>query len=182
MALLLRFEEPHEGLQDSYRDLVREFREANEVLIPFPLGFPNDDFPSFVRRLAACARGEGPPSESGSRFSVPHSTWWLVSDGVVVGVTNLRHTLTDALRHDGGHIGYGVRPTARRRGFAGELLRGTLARARDLGLSKVLLTCDKANIASARTICRGGGVFSSEEFLPTRGAVIQRYWIDLRSA
>ena len=58
---VMRFEQPHEGLRDSYRALVREFRDAGEPLVPFPLAFPNDDFPAFVARLVACARGEGLP-------------------------------------------------------------------------------------------------------------------------
>lgn len=171
---MLIFEEPHEGLQHSYRDLIREFRDAGEPLVPFPLSFPNEDFPEFLARLASCARGEDIPPGF-----VPHSTYWLVSEGVVVGVANLRHSLTDALRREGGNIGYGVRPGARRRGFAGELLRHTLIRARQLGLREVLLTCAKTNVASVRTILGSGGVFISEEFLPERGEVVQRYGISL---
>lgn len=121
---MLVFEEPHAGLQDSYRDLIREFLERGEPPVPFPLKFPNEDFAAFLARLAACARGEG--------LLVPHSTYWLVSDGAVVGVSNLRHKLTDALRREGGNIGYGVCPSARRQGFATELVRRTLERARDI--------------------------------------------------
>jgi len=174
MASLLHFERPHVGLRDSYLDLIREFREAGEPLIPFPLAFANDDFPSFLARLAACARGEGVLPGF-----VPHSTYWLVSDGVVVGVSNLRHSLTDALRREGGHIGYGVRPSARRRGFAGELLRRTLDSARELGLSEALLSCGSSNEASIRTILGNGGRLVSEELLPQRGEVIHRYLIAL---
>src|SRR5687768_9146250 len=117
----MQFVEPHATWQDSYRDLVREFQDAGEPLIPFTLAFPNDEFPAFLARLAACARGEGLPPGF-----VPYSTYWLVNDSQVVGVANLRHSLTDALRRVGGNIGYGVRPSARRRGFASELLRCTL--------------------------------------------------------
>jgi predicted acetyltransferase len=170
------FEEPHGALQESYRDLIREFRDANEPLIPFLLTFPNDDFPAFLARLAGWARGEGLPPGF-----VPHSTYWLVSDGVVVGVANLRHALTDALRREGGHIGYGVRPSARRRGFGSELLRHALIRARELGLREVLVTCAATNLASARIILGQGGVLVSEELLPERDEVVQRYKIDLAS-
>jgi predicted acetyltransferase len=170
----MRFENPHAALQDSYRSLVREFLDAGEPLVPFPLAFPNEDFPAFVARLEACARGEGLPAGF-----VPHSTWWLVSDGEVVGVSNLRHQLTDALRREGGNIGYGVRPSARRRGFAAELLRRTLDRAREIGLTDALLTCAATNVGSIKTILRCGGLFVSEDFLPERGEVVQRYRIAL---
>lgn len=176
MTPVLEFKEPHEALRDSYRELVREFQEAGEALVPFTLTFPNEDFPAFLARLADCARGENLPPGF-----VPHSTYWLVSDGVVVGVANLRHALTDALLREGGNIGYGVRPSARRKGFAGELLRRTLRRARELGLSEVWLTCSKANVASVRTILGNGGVFTSEEFLPERIEVVQRFRIELDS-
>jgi predicted acetyltransferase len=170
----LQFEEPHAGLRDSYRELVNEFRRAGEKLVPFPLAFPNDDFGAYLERLEACKRGEGDAASF-----VPHTTYWLVERGVVVGVANMRHRLTDALRREGGHIGYGVRPTARGRGFAHDLLRGALARARLRGLSEVLLTCGKDNVASVKTIVGGGGELVSEEYFAERGEVVQRYVIVL---
>ena len=171
----LKLEEPHSGLQDSYRGLVREFVDRGEPLVPFPLAFPNDDFPAFLARLAGCRRGEGIPEGF-----VPHSTYWLVRNGEeVVGASNLRHRLTEALRIEGGHVGYGIRPSARGLGFATEILRHTLDRARAMKLPDVLLTCSKSNEASARAILRNGGTLVSEELLPTRGDVIQRYRIVL---
>lgn len=171
----MRFEDPHEGLCDSYRELVADFRKAGEPLIPFPLTFPNADFPAFLARLAACQRGAGI-----SKGFVAHSTYWLVCDDVVVGVVNLRHSLTDALRRLGGSIGYGVRPSARGRGFAHALLRGALSRAAAMGMLEVLLTCDEANMASIRTIVGNGGVLVSHEFLPEHGEVVRRYRIALK--
>jgi len=169
-----RLERPHARLARSYRELVREFIDRGEPLIPFTLEFAHDDFEAFVRRLEACSRGEGLPAGF-----VAHSTFWLVDAGEVVGVSNLRHALTDKLRIEGGNIGYGVRPSARRRGHATEILRRTLDEARAVGLAEVLLTCAKANTGSIATILACGGRFDSEEFIAARGEVVQRYWIAL---
>ena len=167
----LVLEEPTLALLDSYRGLVREFIVHGETPIPFVLAFETADGPAFVERLAACARGEGLPEGF-----VPHSTYWLVRDGrEVVGVSNFRHALTEKLRREGGHIGYGVRPSARRQGVATELLRQTLRRAGEKGLDEVLVTCAKTNHGSVRTILRNGGRFLTEEFIPERGEVVQRY-------
>jgi len=155
--------------------MLRELADRGEPLIPFPLSFPHEDFPAFLAQLAACERGEGIPAGF-----VPHSTYWLVDDaGEVVAVSNLRHRLNENLRVEGGHIGYGVRPSARRRGHATALLRGTLGEARARGIEEALLTCAKANAGSVATILRCGGRFLSEEFLPGRGEVVQRYAIAL---
>ena len=168
-----RFEKPHAALADSYRAMVREILGNGEDLIPFPLSFENHDFGAFLAKLAACERGEGIPAGF-----VPHTTYWLVDEsGEVVGVSNLRHALTDKLRIEGGHIGYGVRPSARRRGHATELLRRTLERARALGIEEALVTCAKDNAGSAATIRNCGGKLHSEEYVESRGEVVQRYLV-----
>jgi predicted acetyltransferase len=94
----------------------------------------------------------------------------------------LRHKLTPALRVEGGHIGYGVRPSLRGKGFGSEILRQTLFRAKSLGLTKVLLTCGKNNIASAKVIVANGGVLESEAYYPPRDEVLQKYWINLAAS
>jgi len=157
----------------SYRELVVEFVDGRERLVPFVLGFAHEDFDAMLARLADCSRGVGLPDGF-----VPHSTFWLVEDGArVVGVSNVRHALTPSLLREGGHIGYGIRPSARRRRLGHEILRQSLRRARDLGIRDVLVTCGAVNVASASVIRRNGGVLESEAYLPERGERVQRYWI-----
>ena len=168
-----RFERPHAELADSYRAMVREMLEEGEDLIPFPLTFDNTDFAAFLAKLDGCTRGQGIP-----QGFVPHTTFWLVdARGEVVAVSNLRHGLTDKLRIEGGHIGYGVRPSARRMGHATEILRRTLGEARALGIEEALVTCAKDNAGSAGAIRRCGGRLHSEEFIESRGEVVSRYLI-----
>jgi predicted acetyltransferase len=168
---------PHLALRDSYRALVNEFVTAGERLVPFVLAFDNADFPAFLERLADCARGSDIPAGF-----VAHSTWWLVRDRTeVVGVANIRHALNDGLRREGGNIGYGIRPSARRQGLGIAILQQSLQRTAELGMPRVLVTCAKANIGSANSILRNGGILESEEYMPARGEVVQRYWIETRS-
>lgn len=170
----LRLISPSREFEPSYRSLVAEIKARGERPIPFPLGFPHDDFDELIVRLEQSSKGHGLPEGF-----VPNSTFWVVTQSEIVGVSNVRHSLTPRLREEGGNIGYGVRPSFRGRGLGVELLRQTLGKARDLGLTKVLLTCGKDNIASVRVILSNGGALESEEYLAARGEVVQRYWIDL---
>jgi predicted acetyltransferase len=170
-----KLELPSARFRDSYISLVAEFRERGEPYVPFTLKYSTDDFGAFLARLKACSEG----SELEKGF-VAHTTYWLVVDDQhVVGVSSLRHELTDSLRREGGHIGYGIRPSMRRRGYATLILAQTLLRAKALGITRALVTCDKGNVGSARTILKNGGIFHSEERLPGHEDVKQRYWISL---
>lgn len=172
-----RFERPHAGLAASYRAMIREVLEAGEALVPFPLSFDNADFEAFLARLEASSRGEGIPEGF-----VANTTFWLADDRhEVVAVSNLRHALTPKLRVEGGHIGYGVRPSARRRGHATRILRETLAQARARGIDEALVTCARDNAGSRGTILRCGGRLDSEEYVDARGEVVQRYWIPTKT-
>jgi predicted acetyltransferase len=172
--MTLRLVSPSRDYESSYRSLVDEIKARGERPIPFPLGFPADNFGELIAALEQNAKGDGLPVGF-----VPNSTYWLVSQSEIVGVSNVRHGLTPRLRNEGGNIGYGVRPSVRGRGFGVELLRQTLGKAKEIGLTKVLLTCGKNNIASVRVILANGGVFESEEYLAERKEVVQRYWIAL---
>lgn len=99
------------------------------------------------------------------------------TDFGIVGMIDLRHRLNDFLAEYGGHIGYSVRPDERRKGYAKRMLALVLEEARGRGISRVLITCDDDNVASARTIEANGGVFERTACLD--GEVLRRYWIEL---
>jgi predicted acetyltransferase len=167
--------EPTTELRESYDSLMREFVSRGDKLVPFVLEFPYDDFDGLVKKLQEFSEGRGLPEGF-----VPHSTYWLVKAGKqIVGVSNLRHRLTPRLEREGGHIGYGVRPSERQKGYGTLLLAKTLEMAKAKGLSRVLITCGKENVGSVQVILRNGGVFDSEQFIPEREEVVQRYWIEL---
>jgi predicted acetyltransferase len=105
------------------------------------------------------------------------SYWWITEGDTVQGSIALRHELNDFLLDAGGHIGYGVRPSARRRGLASWALREVLGEARKLGIDRALVTCDVTNEASRRTIEGAGGVREDER--DTSLGRLYRYWISL---
>ncbi len=103
-------------------------------------------------------------------------------DDRLVGIIDYRHPLSDFLLRFGGNIGYSVRPSERHRGYASEMLRQLLDVCRAYGETRVLLTCDKENTASQKTILKNRGVLENEVDdtvgLSNSGR-IQRYWISL---
>ena len=98
---------------------------------------------------------------------------WIADGDTFLGSIAVRHELNAFLLELGGHIGYSVRPSARRQGHAARALADSLPIARDLGLDRVLVTCDEDNAGSRRTIERNGGVLED-----VRGGK-RRYWIDV---
>jgi ribosomal-protein-serine acetyltransferase len=117
------------------------------------------------------------------RYTAPENwvkctTYFAMVDGEIIGTIQIRHTLNDALLLNGGHIGYGVRPTERRKGYGVKMLSLALEKCRELGIEKVLVTCDKDNPASAKTILRNGGIFENE-IIEDNGNILQRYWISI---
>lgn len=172
-ASKLRLIAPDVRLEHSHSGFIAEYRGRGEELVPWVLEEVGGDFSDYIAWLENNALGRN--LQPGF---VPNSTLWLVDeDNEILGVTNLRHTLTDALLKFGGHVGYGVRPSARRQGCATEILRLSLLHLRALGVGDVRVTCDKANIGSAKTILRNGGVLDTEEYMAEHKCHVQRYWI-----
>lgn len=161
---------PRLEYEPSYGAYIRELGE--EERYPFPLDFEYDDFPALLRRLDDFANGANLPGEF-----VPATTYWLVHGSELVGVSNLRHHLNDRIRHHGGHIGLGVRPSYRRRGLGNLLLGLTIQEARRKGIGQIHIHCLKSNVASARMIARNGGVLDSEVTEAGSEEVIQRYHV-----
>ncbi|MFI6638806.1 GNAT family N-acetyltransferase [Streptomyces sp. NPDC050504] len=130
-------------------------------------------FSAWTERL----RLHADPSAVLAEGSVHATNRWIVEGGTYLGAIDLRHRLNDFMLAVVGHIGYSVRPSARRKGLAGWALGAVLPEARALGLDRVLVTCDEDNIASMRTIERNGGVL--EDVRTTGAYVKRRYWIEL---
>lgn len=100
-----------------------------------------------------------------------------ISDDKLVGIMDYRHPLSPYLLQYGGNIGYSVLPSERRKGYAGEMLKSILPICKEYGETKILITCNKTNIASRRTIIKNGGVLENE--VQNGDHISQRYWIAL---
>ncbi len=144
-----------------------EARQAHEELARDDFGFlldeqPGEAWPDYVARLEHVRQGRGlAPGRVPATFLVAEV------EGRIVGRASVRHELNAWLAEVGGHIGYGVRPGARRRGHATEILRQALRVARAVGIEEALVICDGGNLASAATIEACGGRF--ERLVPAHG-------------
>ena len=166
---------PTVAARDSYLAALDEFRAEGRLGDDETtgLGFDarelarHDDFETYVELLRQRATEEGRRPEGW----VPDTLLWFVDGGEWIGRLDIRHRLSPILLEIGGHIGYDVRPSKRRRGYATEMLREALPIAADLGINPALITCDVANVASRKVIEANGGALEDER------AGKLRFWV-----
>lgn len=115
---------------------------------------------------------------------VPATTYFTIreNDNKIVGMVNLRHYLNDYLKNFGGHIGYGIRPSERRKGYAKIQLYLTLLEAQKIGIDKVMVDCVNTNEGSAKTIKDLGGIFDREVYEKNRNVTLHNYWINVNES
>ena len=162
--------EPNPKLENAFLEMANEFCAAGDARYVPAL----EDFSLYLERAGKQSRGEDLPPDR-----VPDTEFWLVAGDRVIGRSKLRHFLSPSLEHEGGHIGYDIRPAERRKGYGTLILRLTLERAKALGLRRVLLTCDADNTGSAKVIEKNGGVLSGRAISARTGKPILQYWIEL---
>ncbi|GGA77854.1 GNAT family N-acetyltransferase [Ornithinibacillus halotolerans] len=141
-------------------------------LIPSSLNLEGyQSYSEFIAELDKRKKGDGK--------WLPFSSYFLVNDdNRILGMIDIRHELNDFLYRIGGNIGYSVRPTERKKGYATLALKLGLEKCRDLGMKEVLITCDQDNIGSAKVIINNGGVEAHSE-TDSDGTVKRRFWIYL---
>ena len=129
--------------------------------------------------IEKCRLGKDPATVPEGLVPATQFIYVREEDGKVVGMLSLRHYFNEYLEKYSGHIGYSVRPSERRKGYATAMLHDALPRCRDLGITDVLISCLTDNEGSRRTILHNGGVYESTVHEPERNVDLERYWIHL---
>ena len=166
---------PAAGHRASFFEALGEYHaEGRHLELPADL---LADPAEFARYVAALAAGAAKPGEADSYLAaleqrpllttwpdgyVPQTVLWWAAGDEYLGRLSIRHHLTPHLLHEGGHIGFEVRPSARRRGHAAAMLAAALPLAAALGVDPARLDCDAGNAASRRVIEKNGGVLDEE--------------------
>ncbi|MCB2299299.1 GNAT family N-acetyltransferase [Clostridium tagluense] len=160
--------------KEEYNEMLLEWKKTKEHIYPGAINPKGMDYINWLKNLETYKTNETCPSHL-----VPSDTFFLVDKhNKVFGAISIRHYLNEQLLKFAGHIGYGIRPTERRKGYAKVMLKMALEKCKNIGITQILITCDKYNIASAKTIIANGGIFENE-LIEDDGNVLQRYWIEL---
>lgn len=171
----VRLVEPSMEYRDAYMSFYEDWKQSGEQIVPWVVAKDPADFKAMLEFL----HSEDREDKLTNVQWVPHTTYWLINEQQeIVGAVNFRHRLNERLLQSGGHLGYGIRPSFRRRGYATTLLALALEKARERGLARVLVVCDQGNLGSERTILNNDGQFESE-YVEADGNVVRRFWIEI---
>ena len=129
------------------------------------------DFPEYKKRFIKNRKGIDL-----KKGRVPATLYWVIVGNKVVGFLDLRHYLNKNLLRMGGHIGYAVVPSERMKGYATEMLRLGLKKAKKLGIKKALVTCNETNVGSRKVIENNSGVLGNK--IKENGISKLRFWIN----
>ncbi len=162
------------SMEKEYIDYVTEWEATEKKIVPNAAKRDSMSFKELVNKWE-----EYESERMYEKGLVPSSMYFLIDNhNKIYGAIDIRHELNDYLLQYGGHIGYGIRPSQRRKGYASQMLTLALPIAKELGINKALITCDKSNVGSAKTIMNNGGILENEVI--NGNEVTQRYWIELR--
>lgn len=165
---------PSEEHEAAYINMMNEWINVGGRIYPGVIKRREMDYITWLNYIKSCRNKDTCPSGY-----VSSDTYFLInSDEKILGAISIRHYLNDDLLSTGGHIGYGIRPAERKKGYAKMMLKMALEKCKEIGIKRVLVTCDKDNIASARTILANGGILENE-VIEEDGNIVQRYWINV---
>lgn len=150
---------------------VKEWVDLKEAMVPHSSMVTQPTYIEYLQHLATMEDIQLlPPSR------VPATLWMFCSDEEgIIGMVSIRHFLNDTLRLIGGHIGYGIRPSKRGKGYAKTMLELALLKAKEYGINEVMITCDESNERSRKTILSCGGVY--RQTVSVDQQVIEQYWV-----
>jgi predicted acetyltransferase len=171
--MIFKLVEPKLELENQYIDYISEWENKAEKIVPSGAKRNGRDYKDLVEEWKI-----NKTEKAYEQGFVPSTLYFLVDENDrIYGAVHIRHELNDFLLSYGGHIGYGIRPSERKKGYASKMLSMALPKAKELGIKRALVTCDKENIGSAKTILNNGGVLENE--ILQEGELTQRYWIEL---
>lgn len=168
--------EPSEIYAEQIREYRQEFLDANYL---------TDDIGSLrecedpIAYISECEKNTSAETLPAGAVIATQFLYVRKSDNRLVGIILVRHYFNDFLSRFGGHIGYSIRPSERRKGYATSMLNAVLPYCKEIGLDKVLITCVDGNTGSEKTILNNGGVYESTVYYADADCQMKRFWITL---
>lgn len=171
----MRLEYPQKKHEQEYIKMIQEFVDNKEIVIPRPMGIKEgENYDDLLERTKKNTEGKNP------KHGYMKSTLYFIIDNEeqIIWAVHIRHELNDELKFRWGNIGYGIKPSERKKWYATIWLKLALEKCKELWLDKVILTCKKENIWSSKTILKNWWIWDSEYEFEEK--IEERYWIPIK--